>query len=123
VRLALDLSHPVDPDDVMLFHKTTLRSRYDDAHARYPDADDVVLVNTRGHVTETTVANIAVELDGTWWTPPLDDGLLPGTERAALLASDDLRERSITIEEFRSASAIEVLNSVRGRQRAMIVDG
>ena len=32
----------------MLFHKTTLRERYDAARERFPDADDVVLVNTRG---------------------------------------------------------------------------
>jgi para-aminobenzoate synthetase/4-amino-4-deoxychorismate lyase len=120
VRLAIDEEHPVDPADVLLFHKTTLRSRYEEAHARHPDADEVVLVNVRGHVTETTVANLAVLVDGTWRTPPLDDGLLPGTERAALLAEGALRERTITIEEFRASDAIEVLNSVRGRQRAVL---
>ena len=41
-------------------------SRYEDAAARHPDADDVVLSNTRGEITETTIANVAVQLDGRW---------------------------------------------------------
>jgi para-aminobenzoate synthetase / 4-amino-4-deoxychorismate lyase len=122
VRLAVDATAPVDPADVLLFHKTTLRARYDDAKARHPDADDVVLVNTLGSVTETTVANLAASIDGTWWTPPLDDGLLPGTEREALIASGELKERSLTAHDLREADAIEVLSSVRGRRRAVLMD-
>ena len=72
----------------MLFHKTTLRAPYEAASQRFPDADDVVLVNDRGEVTETTRANLAVRLEGRWVTPPLDAGLLPGCERAALLAEE-----------------------------------
>ena len=79
------------PRDVFLFHKTTLRRRYEDARARHPDADDVILVNRRGEVTETSVANIAAKLGGDWWTPPLDAGLFAGTERAASLDDGTLR--------------------------------
>ena len=122
VRLALDEDHRVEPSDVLLFHKTTLRARYDDARARHPDADDVVLVNTRGHATETTVANLAVLIGGRWCTPPLDDGLLPGTEREALLSAGELEERTITVAELREADAVHVVNSVRGRRRAVLVD-
>ena len=66
VRVELDHGHPVDPADPMLFHKTTRRRVYDDAKARHPDADDVLLVNTRGELTESTIANVAVRLDGAW---------------------------------------------------------
>jgi para-aminobenzoate synthetase/4-amino-4-deoxychorismate lyase len=109
---------PVDPSDPMLFHKTSLRSRYEDATARHPEAGDVILVNTRGEVTESTVANIAVLMEGTWWTPTLDCGLLPGTGRATLVASGAMRERTITVEELRDASAIELISSTRGRRPA-----
>jgi para-aminobenzoate synthetase/4-amino-4-deoxychorismate lyase len=122
VRLAIDEDHPVAPADVLLFHKTTLRGRYEDARTRYPDADDVVLVNARGLVTETTIANLGVRLDGRWWTPPLGDGLLPGVERAARLAEGTLAERSITVEEMRSAEEIAVLNSVRGFRPATLLE-
>src|SRR5207249_11075248 len=84
-RLAVD-AIAVDTNDAMLFHKTTVRQRYVEAAVRHPGADDVLLVNRRGEVTETTIANLAVRLDGRWWTPPLSSGLLPGIERAVALA-------------------------------------
>ena len=120
VRLAID-DRPVDPADPLLFHKTTYRARYEEAASRHPEADDVVFVNPDGEVTETTTTNLAVRLDGVWWTPPLGSGLLPGVERAALLASGELAERPITVEQLRRAQALEVLNSVRGRQPAVVL--
>jgi para-aminobenzoate synthetase/4-amino-4-deoxychorismate lyase len=121
VRLAIDREHPVDPADPMLFHKTTARERYEDAAERFPDADDVVLVNIRGNVTETTRANIAIRATDGWITPPLDDGLLPGCERAALVADGTLREASITIGEFERADEVAFLNSVRGWKPAALL--
>ena len=121
IRLALD-DVPVDPTDVFLFHKTTMRRRYEDARARHPDADDTLLINTRGEITETTAANIAVMLGERWWTPPLDSGLLPGIERAALLGEGAIEERTVDVEQARSAQAIAVLNSVRGWRRAVLVE-
>ena len=119
IRLALD-DVPVDPADVFLFHKTTMRRRYEEARARHPDADDTLLINTRGQITETCVANVAVKLDGRWWTPPLDAGLLAGTERAALIADGTVEERPIRIDEAVSAGEVAVFNSVRGWRRAVL---
>ena len=86
VRLAVDLD-PIDSGQPWFFHKTTRRKPYAARAARHPDADDVVMVNEHGHVTETTVANIAVWLHGLWVTPPTSDGCLPGVERARLIES------------------------------------
>jgi para-aminobenzoate synthetase/4-amino-4-deoxychorismate lyase len=122
VRLALD-DVPVDPADAFLFHKTTMRQRYEDAKTRHPDADDTLLVNADSQITETSVANVAVRLDGRWWTPPVDAGLLPGTERAALLADGTLRERPIGVDEARTADELAVINSVRGWRRAELIGG
>ena len=121
VRLAIDRDHPVEPADPLLFHKTTLRARYEAARDRFPDVDDVVLVNTRGEVTETTRANIAVRRDGRWVTPPIDAGLLPGCERAALLADGTLMEDRVALEDLPTAEELAFLNSVRGWKRAVLV--
>ena len=121
VRLAID-DHPVDPADVLLFHKTTLRRQYEEAISRHPDADDVLLVNTRGQVTESTIANVAVKIDGRWHTPPLDCGVLPGVERAALLAQGTLSERVISVEDLRNAQDLAVLSSVRGFNPAVLAE-
>jgi len=122
VRLAIDHDHPVDPQDPMLFHKTTLRARYEAAGARFPDADDVVLVNIRGEVTETTRANIAIRLGTQWVTPSIESGLLPGCERAALLADGTLIEAPVSLEDVENAEELAFLNSVRGWRRAVLVD-
>ena len=121
VRLALD-DVPVDPTDVFLFHKTTRRRLYEDARTRHPDADDTLLVNTRSQITETSVANVAANMDGRWWTPPLDAGLLPGTERAALLADGTIAERAIGVDEARQAEALAVFSSVRGWRLAVLMN-
>ncbi|MFB3738162.1 MAG: aminodeoxychorismate synthase component I, partial [Candidatus Velamenicoccus archaeovorus] len=68
VRVAVD-PDPVDPTDVWLYHKTTLREPYDRRRRARPDVDDVLLVNTRGEVTESCVANVAVRLAEGWVTP------------------------------------------------------
>jgi para-aminobenzoate synthetase/4-amino-4-deoxychorismate lyase len=78
------------------------------------------LINTQGQITETTVGNVAVKLDGRWWTPPLDAGLLPGTERAALLADGILLDRAITVDEARGAEGLALFSSVRGWRDAVL---
>jgi para-aminobenzoate synthetase/4-amino-4-deoxychorismate lyase len=120
-RVALD-EPSVDPSDPMWFHKTTRRERYGEAAARHPGADDVLLVNLRGEVTESTIANVALELEGRWWTPPLEAGLLPGVERARLLEEGILAERTIRPDDVRRAARIALLNSVRGWRPAVLLE-
>jgi para-aminobenzoate synthetase/4-amino-4-deoxychorismate lyase len=120
VRVALD-DEPVDPSDLWLFHKTTRRAPYGRRRERRPDVDDVVLVNDRGEVTESTIANLAVRLDGIWVTPPIDAGLLPGTYRAVLLREDRLIERPVTVDELRGAGELALVSSVRGWRPAVLV--
>ena len=122
VRVGVDLEHPVDPADPMLFHKTTRRRVYDEAKARHPWADDVLLVNTRGELTESTIANVAVHLDGAWWTPPLDAGLLAGIGRQVALEEGWLNERSILAADLGTAERIELVSDNRGR-RPVVLEG
>jgi len=120
VRVALD-DEPVDPSDLWLFHKTTRRAPYDRRRERRPDVDDVVLVNDRSEVTESTIANLAVRLGDVWVTPPIDAGLLPGTYRSVLLREGALIERPVTVDEFRGAGELALLSSVRGWRPAVLV--
>jgi para-aminobenzoate synthetase / 4-amino-4-deoxychorismate lyase len=119
VRVALD-DEPVDPSDVWLFHKTTRRTPYERRRERRPDVDDVLLVNDRGEVTESTVANLAVHLDGVWVTPPVDAGLLPGTYRNVLLRDGRMTERPVTVDELRGAGELALVSSVRGWRPAAL---
>lgn len=112
-RVAL-ARRPVDPDDVFLYHKTTHRRVYEEAKADFRGHDDVILWNDVGEATESTIANLAVELDGALCTPPVDCGLLPGVARAELLARGVLRERRLSLDDLRAAPRLFLLNSVRG---------
>ena len=92
VRVKLAAS-PVSRDDVFLYHKTTNRAIYD--RARLAGADDVLLWNEDGEMTESTIANLVVELDGVRVTPPVECGLLAGTLRGELLDRGEIAERVV----------------------------
>jgi para-aminobenzoate synthetase / 4-amino-4-deoxychorismate lyase len=116
------LAHePVNPREVFLYHKTTHRQVYERARAARPDCDDVILWNTRGEITESTLANVVVRVDGRYYTPPVACGLLAGVYREHLLQRGLLRERVLTPDDLRRAEAVYLINSVRGRIRAEVV--
>lgn len=119
VSLTIDYV-PVDAHEASLRHKTTNRGRYEACRARHPAYDDVVMVNQYGHVTETTIANIVVDIDGVWVTPPAASGCLPGVERAVLLASGAVCERIVTTAELAQARALRVVSSLRGVLKAQL---
>lgn len=120
IDLAVDTER-VRPEDPFLHHKTTNRAVYLEARKRFPDADDVIMVNRAGHVTETTIGNLAILHDGRWVTPPTADGLLGGVRRAALLSSGDLTEQSVTVDELLAAEAVARINAVRGWESGRLV--
>ncbi|MBN1269264.1 MAG: aminodeoxychorismate synthase component I [Kiritimatiellae bacterium] len=111
IRIARD---PVDSGNRFLYHKTTHRRVYEKAIADAPDCDDVLLWNERGEVTESCIANVAVELDGVLVTPPVCCGLLPGIQRFTRLARGEIRERVVTLDDLKRCSRIVLMNAVRG---------
>lgn len=119
VRVAVH-GEAVDSADVYLFHKTTLRERYERARAAHPEAEDVLLVNERGEVTESALANVAARIGGRWWTPPLECGLLPGAYRTELVAAGKLGERVLSVDELRRADHLALVSSVRLWRRAVL---
>ncbi|GAA4430587.1 aminodeoxychorismate synthase component I [Georgenia halophila] len=104
-----------------VYHKTTIRDAYTDARRRHPAADDVLLVNADGRVTESTIANLAARIDGTWFTPPVEDGCLPGVGRQLLLERGALAERSLSVEDVRTAEELALVSSARGWRPARVM--
>jgi para-aminobenzoate synthetase / 4-amino-4-deoxychorismate lyase len=122
VRLGLARA-PVSSKDVFLFHKTTSRAVYEDRLRQRPDCDDVVLFNERGELTETTRANLVLEIDGMLLTPPRSCGLLAGTFRQELLDSGTLTEKVLYREDLTRAARILLINSVHGWMEAEVRQG
>ena len=110
---------PIQSRDVFLYHKTTWRKAHDEAR-ELSDCDDVILFNERGELTESCIANLVIERNGEWLTPPVECGLLPGIERARLLADGKLREAILSVEDLYSADGILLVNSVRGVWQATL---
>jgi para-aminobenzoate synthetase/4-amino-4-deoxychorismate lyase len=100
--------------DPVLFHKTTRRDPYDRARAERPDAFDVLLANEEGELTEFTIGNVVLELDGERVTPARDCGLLAGVFREGLVASGEVRERPVRREALARARRVWLVNAVRG---------
>jgi len=110
-----------DAGDPFVLNKTTHRIVYETARGTRTDVDDVVLWNSRGEVTESTIGNIVVEIDGVRYTPPVASGLLGGTFRAEQLETGTIRERVLTKADVSAASRLWLINSVREWMDAMLV--
>jgi para-aminobenzoate synthetase/4-amino-4-deoxychorismate lyase len=111
-RIAL-AKQAVDSNDRLLFHKTTSRDRYAKELEAAPECDDVLFFNERGELTESTKANIVLELDGKLVTPTLSSGLLAGTFRDHLIGTGEIEERVIHVGELQKATRVFLINSVR----------
>lgn len=111
---------PVQADDPALRHKTTDRARYVQARADWPGHADVLLWNTRGEITESTIANVVIARDGRRLTPPLDCGVLPGVYREALIARGELEEAVIRLADLQPGASFFLINSVREWMPAML---
>jgi para-aminobenzoate synthetase/4-amino-4-deoxychorismate lyase len=115
---------PIDSGDLFLYHKTTVRERYDRAWrmAEAQGAFDMLFFNMKGELTEGARSNVFIRLDGQWYTPPLAAGLLPGVMRAVLLADPawKAKERRLTLDDLHAAEEVVVCNALRGALPAAV---
>jgi len=82
--------------------------------AQTQGCDDLLYLNERGEVVETGLANILLENRGTFLTPTLESGCLPGIVRGVLLDwFKDVQESVVTLADIRSATGLYVLSSLR----------
>jgi para-aminobenzoate synthetase/4-amino-4-deoxychorismate lyase len=118
-------SKRADAGDPFLRHKTTRRALYEGAFAEATQggADEAILLNRSGYLTEATRSNIFVERDGVLLTPPVRDGLLPGILRQSLLAEGRAVEHRLTLKDLRGADRWYVGNSLRGLREARLAEG
>jgi para-aminobenzoate synthetase / 4-amino-4-deoxychorismate lyase len=105
---------PVSRTDPTLYHKTTSRATYDARRAEHPHAWDVLLTNEAGEVTEFTIGNVVLELDGARVTPPVPSGLLGGVLREELLERGEVAERVLRVDDLERATRVWLVNSARG---------
>jgi len=110
----------VDTQQPWLYHKTTCREVYEKAGSQVPPECEAVLVNREGFVTESVIANLVYQLDGQLFTPPVDDGLLPGILRSAEVAAGKVTERSLPVSQVNEVECWFLLNTLRGWREASL---
>lgn len=120
-RLSL-AQRPILSSELSLYRKTTDRHLYEQATAQSSNADDVLLWNERGEITETTIANICLEIDGVLYTPPIQSGLLNGCYRRHLLSSGQIVEKTLMRKDLTVASRIVLINSLRRSWEARLCE-
>lgn len=113
---------PMDPANRFFYHKTTHRDIYAVHRQDHPDVFDVLLWNPAGEITEFTIGNIVIKMDGALWTPPRACGLLAGTLRAELIANNVIQERILVRDALHRAEQIWLINSVRGWVPVHLID-
>jgi branched-chain amino acid aminotransferase len=84
------------------------------SRAEAAGAWEALLANERGRLAEGSRTNLALVLDGGIWTPPLEDGCLPGTVRRRLLEQGAIAERPLAAGDLSRTEGILLMNSLAG---------
>ena len=77
-------------------------------------AFEVLLLNEHGRLAEGSRSNVILALPDGLFTPPVEDGCLPGTVRRRLLEGRVIAERSLTPADLQAASKVALTNSLIG---------
>ena len=90
-------------------------------------ADEAVILDARGRLTETAAGTLLARSDGNWWTPD-NPYQLPGVtleqiQKILQLRGRPVESRSAAPEDLTKAQTIWVLNSLLGVMPVRSVDG
>ncbi|MDD5504582.1 MAG: aminodeoxychorismate synthase component I [Candidatus Omnitrophica bacterium] len=110
--------------DKWLFHKTTNRNVYESEYNKHKKLGyyDVLFLNEKGQVTEGAISNVFIEKNNTYYTPPLECGVLNGVYRRFLIAKSglDIKEKVMYPEDLLKADNIYLTNAVRGMAKVCL---
>lgn len=109
-------SNKTDPANLFLYHKTTLRSLYEQEYelSKKQGFFECIFLNKREELTEGCITNLFLKMKGKLFTPKLSSGLLPGILRQTLLNRKKVKEKILTRNDLEQADEIYIGNSLRG---------
>jgi len=96
-------------DTIKYDYKYENRENINALFSKGKNADEIIIIKN-GFVTDTSIANIAIELKGQWFTPKKP--LLYGTTRQRYIDDEILKECNITVKMLQSAKKIALLNAM-----------
>jgi len=105
--------------DPTVFHKTTgyLKNLLALRDAHRARAAEALFFNTRNRLAEGAISNVFLVKDGRLFTPPVEEGLLPGVTRAAVLelaaeVEVQAEQRPLAIQGLFDADEVFLTNSI-----------
>lgn len=107
-----------DSHDPFLYHKTTNRNLYEHEYSLHSSKGffDILFFNRKNELTEGAISNVFIKKDKTWYTPPVNCGLLPGVYRNYFLKrSKKVKEKIISFVDLINADEILLTNSLRNK--------
>jgi len=109
----------VSPDDPTVYHKTTgyLRNLLALRDAHRARATEALIFNTKGRLAEGSLSNVFIVSEGRLLTPPVEEGLLVGITRAAVLelaaeVGVPAEQRPLAVREVLDADEMFLTNSI-----------
>ncbi len=84
--------------------------------ARSEGWDELIMLNSYGHISEAIHSNIFLYKSGKFITPDLDSGCVNGVMRSYLFSAlkDIVEERDVEVKELQDAEEIILVNAVKG---------
>lgn len=97
-------------DDMIEYkYKASDRKNIENLYLQKETCDDIIIIKNN-YITDTSIANIAIEIDEKWMTPKIP--LLFGTTRARLLQTEQIIASHITIEDLKRAKRFALMNAM-----------
>lgn len=95
--------------------------------AKLKGADDALILDLDGHVTEATTSNFFFVKDGTIWTAPLEVGILDGITRRYMLKMAEqlglpVRVEAFGLEAVQAADEVFVSSTIKGAMPVCRID-
>lgn len=91
--------------------------------ARALNANDAIMLNTKGKVACSTTGNIFVIEGGDLYTPPIEDGAMQGVTRALLMEKYGAKEETLEEDDIKNAEGLFISNAIRGLQPVHNLNG
>ena len=85
--------------------------------------DDAITVNAKGHICEGSVTNLIISIGDQWFTPPVEDELLPGIMRQIILENQLVRAESIPVDQISQIASAFLISSLRIAQPIGAIEG
>lgn len=102
-------SSPLNRHKTLAYLENSLLARQARARGVY----ELLALNEHARLTDGSRTTALVLLERSWLTPPVEEGALPGTLRALLLAAGLLREEPLDLALLRRARALVLCNALR----------